>query len=526
MRMLLVDDEAEVTRALLEIYDWNRLGITAQTCNSGMEALEKLKQNRFDILISDIKMPDISGLELSQNARQLYPDIKIILLSGYEKFEYAQKAMTIGVMEYHLKPVLFDDIIAAVQRAVKKIKSEEVKRNIEIQYRQNVEKYITTSKTLFLMNLLSGVPVQQAELTENLELFGIRAFKNSCCATCIDFLEDDLKNSDIWNLDTDLDKLRFAVHNVMNEVLAGTGVAFADNSGRIVVLLFDCVRESTAFEKIKACVDLVEELLFVRLLGVLGKIVAGPQQIADSYADAQAGYLARAFYLEQGVFWNRERAEMLDIPEDALMSCIDWNSKGGADHIISDWFDRLKKGLPVSPILLKSTWSTVLTLALKKLEALLENQAPLKNYKKTAGNIELMDFLNIAEFEAYIQEQFHQFQEMLQTQKITKNELVVIQTIQYIKENLDKELSLSLLAKRVFLSPGYLAVLIKEHTGKSYSEFILSLRIEQAKHLLANTSMSIGEISARIGYENQRYFSRFFKQCEGVKPSEYRKMFK
>ena len=85
---------------------------------------------------------------------------------------------------------------------------------------------------------------------------------------------------------------------------------------------------------------------------------------------------------------------------------------------------------------------------------------------------------------------------------------------------------MNLLAKRVFLSPGYLAVLMKENTGKNYSELVLSLRMEQAKKLLANTSMRIGEISARVGYENQRYFSRIFKQCEGVKPSEYRKLLK
>ena len=526
MRMLLVDDEEEVTAALLEIYDWSRLGIMAEACNSGAEALKMLKQRRFDIMISDIKMPDITGLELSQKAKQLYPDIKIILLSGYEKFEYAQKAMAIGVMEYHLKPVLFEDIIAAVKRAVKKIKSEEVKRDIEIQYQQNVEKYISTSKKLFLMNLLSGAPMAQEELLENLRLFGILQIKNSCCAACIDFLDSDLENSDIWDPETDLDKLRFAVHNVMNEVLAGTGVAFKDNAGRTVVLLFGCTTEDAAYEKIKACVGLVEELLFVQLLAVVGKLVSDPQQIVDSYADAQAGYAVRAFYLERGVFWNRENAELPDIPEDQLMACIDWNSKGNADQLISSWFSALRRGVPVNPILLKSTWNTVLMLAVKKLAALLENHETLEAYRKTTGNMELKDFQDVAEFEAYIKDQFRQFQNMLQTQKITKNELVVMQTIQYIKENLDKEISLNLLAKRVFLSPGYLAVLIKEYTGKSYSDLVQSLRIEQAKDLLANTSMSIGEISARIGYENQRYFSRFFKQCEGMKPSEFRKILK
>ncbi len=523
MRMLLVDDEPEVTEVLLEIYDWSRLGIAAETCSSGAEALEKLRQNRFDIIISDIKMPDITGLELSEAARGLYPDIKIILLSGYEEFEYAQRAMAIGVMEYHLKPVVPEDIIAAVQRAVKRIKGEEVKRDIEIQYRQNVEKYITTSKTLFLMKLLDGIPMEPAETKENLQLFGITRLNNACCAVCIDFVYDDLKKSNIWNLDMDLDKLRFGLHNIMNEVLAGVGIAFADNSGKTVVFLFDCTAENAAYEKIKACLDLAEELLSIELLAVIGKFVSDPQSLADSYADAQTGHAVRSFYLKKGLYWNQENQKLLPIPEERLMACIDWNPPENADNIITQWFDRLKADGSANPALLKSAWNTVLALGEKKLAGILGEDTA---QKQGTGDIELQTFQNAAQLETYIQKQFYQFQHLLREQKSSKNELIVKETIQYICENLDKDISLNLLAKRVFLSPGYLAVLMKENTGKNYSELVLSLRMEQAKKLLANTSMRIGEISARVGYENQRYFSRIFKQCEGVKPSEYRKLLK
>ena len=132
MKMIIIDDEIGIANSIKNVFDWKEFGIEeVYVFDSGVEALERIRVGDIDILMTDIRMPEMDGLELSRCAKEIIPDMKIIMCSGYDDFEYAKAAMRIGVMEYLLKPVTLEEVTAAVKSAAEALHQEKIKNKIK-----------------------------------------------------------------------------------------------------------------------------------------------------------------------------------------------------------------------------------------------------------------------------------------------------------------------------------------------------------------------------------------------------------
>lgn len=523
MRMMIVDDEPEVTKTIAELYDWKELGIDECVCfNDGQKALQygNVNGNAIDILITDIKMPKVTGLQLAEQMIAHNSEIQIIILSGYDDFSYAQQAIKIGAMDYLLKPFHITEMVDAVKNALSKIKLREMRYHMQEKYYQATNQDNKKLKKQLFMNL-ENVEVQISD--NEIKALKIRQPQSHCMVVYVGIVHRSLTEFGIWQEDDD-NILHFAIENIVNEVFQDRSIVCPDNKGGIGIILFECRSAEFMLKAVRNCIETIEDNLRIMLLVGLGKICSHFSDLAKSYQMAKWNYHNNVFFeIHRISFMNWEHVK-LEYPaqlEAELTECINYdiNKCARAEHLINGYLDRVRRHTADKDDLIYIC-NMLLTAASKKLvhdgfeEALQYDGMYWAQQNKSIANI--------SELRQCMLEGFQKIQNILEKTKRPKNVLVVKQVIAYIDDNLGGDLSLTVLANHVNLSPGYLAVLIKEQLNTNVQKYILNKRIEKAKYLLKHTEKRIKEIANEVGYENQRYFSEMFKENVGCKPSEYR----
>ena len=172
-KIMLVDDEEEVRTSIIRKIDWQDAGFEViGDAENGKEALEKIEQNEPDVVLTDIRMPYMDGLEMAENIRQRYPSIKIVIFSGFDEFEYAKKAIKLNVIEYILKPVNVEELTAILKKIKKNLDEEiEQKRDVSL-LRENYKRSLPILREQFLKDLVSR-QMDEMTVAERLEQYDI-----------------------------------------------------------------------------------------------------------------------------------------------------------------------------------------------------------------------------------------------------------------------------------------------------------------------------------------------------------------
>lgn len=521
MRMMIVDDEPEVTKAIAELYDWKELGIDECVCfNDGQKALQYGNDNVIDILITDIKMPKVTGLQLAEKMIAHDSEIQIIILSGYDDFGYAQQAIKIGAMDYLLKPFHITEMVDAVKNALSKIKLREIRNHMQEEYYQEANQDNRKLKKQLFMNLgNTGVQISDNEITA----LGISYPQSACMAVYVGIVHSSLAEFGIWQEDDD-NILRFAIENIVNEMFQGCSIVCPDDKGGIGIILFECRSAELVLKAVRGCIEIIEGNLCIRLLVGLGEICNHLLDLGKSYQMAKLNYSNNVFFEIHGISFMNQECAKLEYPaqlEAELLACIsyDINKSAQAEPLLNGYLDSVRRHTADKDDLIYIC-NMLLTAASRKLVH--DGFDEARKYDGMYWAQQNKSVANISELRQCMLEGFRKIQNILEKTKRSKNVLAVEQVIAYIEDNLGGDLSLTALANHVNLSPGYLAVLIKEQLNTNFQKYVLNKRIEKAKYLLKHTEKRIKEIANEVGYENQRYFSEMFKENVGCKPSEYR----
>lgn len=524
MRMLIIDDESEVTDTIAGMYSWQELDIRDVVCfNDGKKAYEYIQNHRVDIMVTDIKMPKLSGLELSEEARKLYPDVKIIILSGYDDFSYAQRAVKLGVIDYILKPFSFDDIIQNVKKAIAMANVEKYRREAEEKYRANLKNYVEQLKKLFFLNLKHECKSGEVEWNRKLTEMGIRHPESVCTAVCVQIIKKSATESGIW-LESDQEIIKFAVINILNEIYDGRSILYNNGDDRIILLLFECGTESMLLKSIRRSMDVIEDALQIRISVGIGKLCRAYANLYDASVRAADVCSELVFFERHTVSFEPTEQYMVAYPSDLekrLLDCIRYDSDGMNEvkHTVDEWFLQMNHHIKRDNLIY--ICGTILAMAAKKLVS--EGITAAAEYDGVYWSETVKGCETVSDLKSCVLSGFRKLIELLNEEKLSKSEAILHQVVRYIDEHIQEDISLTTLANEAGLSAGYLALLIKEHLGMNYSKYVLSKRLEKAKYLLSNTQKRIGEIAETVGYKNKRYFSEMFKENTGCKPSVYRK---
>lgn len=524
MKALIVDDEKHVREGILLLGDWMNVGITEiYEASDGEEAINLIRQHQPAIIFTDMKMPNKDGISLLKWIQEEHYRGKVIVVSGYDDYQYMRKAINYGSFDYILKPVDPDILNETLKKAVGEWMAVEEDRLQQIKSNQIANEvrslYWDRIFSLFLTNSYNAEQLEKVEAE-------FRITRNKTEMQIVIF---PIKPYMFEQFNDNPDLLYFTLLNILNEVLNEDkqGIAFRNCTKENEIILLSWTNEDTLNSLLARIDQIVRRALKVNGSYSIGGVGIFPEGIRSSYAKAEFVHLnSNLLAKAEGSFIFGER----DVVSSKKIYLFDYFNelnlaiKSGSMEEVESIVDRI-----FAPLLLVgyisldqvNTWEHELY-AFKK-HMLDEYNLSCKNHtfleKRFCEfkHFSLPDCINI------IKQDFYQLIKKMMSAKQdnVKNTIFDIET--FIQDNYYKEITLQELADRFYISREYISRKFKKVFEENISDYITKIRIEKAKLLLKNPSTKVTEISSAIGYHDDKYFRKLFKKITGVTPSQYRK---
>lgn len=491
VRLFLVEDEILARNNIHNTIDWASNGIEfVGEAPDGEIALPRILDLRPDILLTDIKMPFMDGLELSRHVKQQLPATKILILSGHDEFEYAQQAIEIGVNAYILKPLTSADVLGAVLKVRDELLCE--RKASEALYNQQNETDIT-QRRLFISGLLGGY-LRSWEILERAQKAGV-VLRGGCYMAVA---------------------LRFQPPEQAPEVFVLPGswgeapyFKLSDDEAMVIV-------QGQELEGLEALASRASESLGPLVQARCGSVVSRLTDIAKSCFVARSTPRASLDADSRRTLLDSMRA----IPRDRMLQFL---RTAGADEARAFWGAALlETGADMSIFMCRCHLYTELFLTCLQFSREIDVEVPLLREqsfmleKIVMQNESAENFVDMAcDISTWLIS--------LRRESGAKLSTLISRARKYIEEHFrDETLSLNTVAASVNVSPPYLSASFKEQCGENFSEFVTTLRIQEAKRLLRAGDLRTSEIAYQVGYKNPNYFSMVFKKVTGQAPGEYK----
>jgi Response regulator containing CheY-like receiver domain and AraC-type DNA-binding domain len=525
-KVLLVDDEPHITRNLEKVIPWEMLGLTVGgTAKNGMEALELLESEAFDLVLCDIRMPVMDGLELVRHIREKGTESDIIMLSGYQDFAYTRAAIQYGVKDYVLKPIPYDELTGVIARVMA---NQRQKKKQQSEEQQKIGRMIDLASEKVLYDIL----MDYTEVTSGNWLFNGEEQeldkKYVLIVLDLDVSSERTKDWREWS-DKERKLWNFAVCNVLRERLQQNGLHHAViqiRDGEWCVLI-EC--ENTQPYNLKQITLWTELLLTAVKSHVKLSLYAG---IYRDYADIKA--LSQAYKMvQQGMQLTPVQEQISVYPNDC----------GGASREDQAFWDTSEKLIGA----VKRGDTAVVDEELKHLTTQLQmmNETSLGRFKPMLHFFVLNLMRETKEMGIFSREQEDLLwlkldrrfgiKDLLSvilqvtkavaeksTDKKKQSERSMAEAKAFLGRNLYRDLSVEEAATHVGLSTSYFSLLFKQTYNETFIEYVTRERMEKAKSLLADTMKSIAQIAKEVGYAERRYFTKVFMKYTGENPTDYR----
>lgn len=528
--MVLVDDKEDIVRSIKKLGNWGDLNIEITgTAANGAEAMEIIKSTRPKILITDIRMPVMDGLELTRRALEFNPAIKIILLSGYDEFSYAQQAVKLGAKEYLLKPAAIEAIVEAVLKVKEEIAAEEVKYFENMKLRQRLKESLPLLKSEYFTHLVTYPEKNTQNMRDKLHYLGVDLDTENFRVMVVSL--DDYETVSASNSIEDYNLIMFAVITILEESIDEfmKNVVFKSGRSEITVIMNedDHVSDGSIFNLAELCRERMNEYLELSVSIGIGRCYAHPQDISTSYREAVKSVENRFITGKNSIInicnIDVGSHEKFKYPKDTANELLKYIGIGAVERvqeIFEQFISEVYNNNPGLPRLIKTYLGQFISTITNELAGDgIDISGIVGDEQEFISKLGMLDTQNevkqrlnklIIDLAAYI----------FKLKKVNENKNIDLIN-DYIDSNYTADISLSDISKHIYISPSYISTLIKAHSGESFVEKITRLRLEQAKLLLLASSDRVYEVAEKVGYSDRRYFSDIFKKYTGLTPKEY-----
>ncbi len=531
LSVMILDDEEIILEGLCH-FPWQDYGCTViGKAEDGEKGLVLLEKNKPDIILSDIKMPGMDGLEFAAKAKEKCLEAEIIVLTGYDDFQFAKKAIHIGVSEYLLKPVNFREMHTAVGKVCNKIRSRQKYKKNYTELRQKYQNTLPLVRKKTISDLLYARFNDSEEMSKRMESLSIYIEKYVVIYGAIQTKEKRAKQ------ELELPLFDFVVCNVCEEILKQIGLQVyyeEDNVGYCFVVTFPVKMsiEECEQECIQACEEIqknLREVLQEEIAFGISQIESNPFHMNHSYMQAMEACEQRAF-LGGG-------AEILTYTDIAGVELPTWKITDGEKKRL---FSELMKGNIESgeEILLNvfshspdiecmryNAMELILLCAQYFVKEVTQDQAGKNRSTYITECLKKLYQVHTKQDVMYILQSTIRFlAEKNKDENMSRNERITRQMARYIEQNFQKDLSLASMEEYFKLSKTYINRLLKNYYGKSFLEILFECRMEMAEKLVAEGKYKVYEIAEMVGYHDQSYFIRVFKKKYGVTPNVYKRI--
>lgn len=512
LKMIIVDDEPVICQGLRYTIDWSELSVEViGEAYDGEEALRLMERDPADIVLTDIRMDGMDGLELANRLNQRYPETRIVIISGYEDFHYARQAMRTGVQDYLLKPVEIEELTKTVTRVVEDIRSRS--RNDGMQEIQ-----------LWLTNMARNGIAYGKEAPPSLQ-----GSQYCIVASRLDKFQELYGDMEREQLDAIHEQWLDHVHRALEQRPELRTFSIFDQENLLITLMVaDQALPAADWDRLwqQAKLMLVQQpSVYAGVSPLYTDLNETSQRCAEAAGLLHYHVLDSSAILDGPVEyrWNeRRQPAALELAQtvQTLSSALFKQNKDEMTAAVSDLFVFFKEQL----YFLQEVWT-----AYEELLALLRQR--LRNSGITGldsgMSISLVD-LNLyntyESLEQVVQQDMTKLFELIEQSGGDRSYWIVEKSKRYIEEHFTQELKASEVAAWLKITPSYFSYIFKQSTGKGFTEYVNELRMEKAKQLLATTHDKVFEIADQVGYKEYKYFVSVFKSYMGMTPKKYRSM--
>ena len=537
LKTFLAEDEIVVRENIKKMVPWEQYGFElVGEASDGEMALPLIKKLKPDLLITDIKMPFMDGLTLCKVVKKEFPDIKIVILSGYDDFNYAKEAIGIGVEDYLLKPITKNAFLERLCEIRSRYEHEKSQREYYEQFHREMQEYEQNSSRDFFEGLISGT-MDMGEMYERADKLGL-----DIVAEAYNILIFTLESENAaagqsetyseWEARA-LEKIEglFADHSY--------AMLFRNNVFSYGVLVKE--QKDNPGKNTRDCVESIREILSDAPAGqpwfiAAGELVERLSNMKHSYNTAAQTYARRYLYDGHILYYRDLKEEELTKDDGRYLKKVDINAmdpaiiqkflgsglKEETGNFVRDYFHAIGKE-PMTSMVFRSY--VILNVRFSVLSFLnrMGYCASALEESDTEDALE-QGGASMEAAMAYAENMLQKAIEIRDENSGNKNRDILENSIEYIKTHyMDENMSLNAVAQVANISANHFSALFSQNIGQTFIEYLTGIRMEHAKELLRCTGKRASEIALEVGYKDSHYFSYLFKKTQGMTPSDYRK---
>ena len=526
-RVMLADDEGIVIDSMKFIIE-KEFGSTCQveSAKSGRSVIELAERFRPDIAVIDIHMPGINGIDAIKEMKQFCTNTVFIVMSAYDKFDYAKEAIALGVMEYITKPMEKMKVVSVLKKAMEQIDGEREKRSNELLIKEKLE----TVEPIIENGLIYDILLQESfdeDIDSYRTILGISEnYGYMMAIICGDSQEGNRMTNAIGS--------SVKVSGKYHEIREGVKSLFKCKVGNVmankIAVLIPCSESKLEYNERTELIDRARELVrYLRKktdisfrVGIGG--VKPLRELGDSYREAlnaliaTTGTVAHVDDLVMGCDYEEDYPKNMEKPLFEAVAKGDMNEAQVMTDKYADWMCQRAGDGDLMSMKLKA-----LEFALYAEHLAYQNGGQTYHYSGRKDYLpQIMELGTADEVRNWFTEKVMSACRNVVNKREERSGDIIRTAKKYIEDHFDKDISLDDVSRVVNISPYYFSKVFKEASGLNFIEYLTNIRIEKAKDLLENSNLSIKEICVSCGYTDPNYFSRSFKKNVGVTPTEYK----
>lgn len=529
-KIFLVEDEFVVREGIKNNIDWGAHGYEfCGEASDGELAFPMIQKLKPDIVITDIRMPFMDGLDLSRLIKKELPLTEIIVLTGYEEFEYAKEGINIGIARYLSKPVSGEELLKEVDAIAAKIEEKQKEREINEKYKKEIEENVQKDRRELFHYLVTGSKSvsELLEIAKDMEMDISAIWYNIILIKIqsMNHTQEEYSNN-LVEIEEELKGLNERPYLLaFDRNLEGKALLFkADSEEELHKLQNDYIEEMK---------EKLENYKQIRYFGGIGCPVNRLGELPLSYEKAGHAFAHRYLvkeslildseeiesdsYLEIEEF-NIENVDPKQIDRGKVKEFLKFGDRAEAVYFVEEFFNNVGNYVMKSNLFRQYITMDIYFGVVEFLEGLQLSREEIEPIDIASGVLQ-----NEESAVNYIVRIMQKAMELRDKKVSNRYEDVVNEVRDYIEKHYgEEELSLNLLASHVNFSPNHLSMIFSQQTGQTFSRYLTEYRMSKAKELLRCTGKKASAISLEVGYKDPHYFSYLFKKTQGMTPTQYR----
>ncbi len=531
-KVLIVDDEPYIRKGLANIINWKQYDCeVCSEAGDGVEGLEKMQEEQPDIIFVDINMPEINGLTMIRRAKEILPESKFIILTGYREFSYLQEAIKLGAFDYILKPSKIEEISEVLKKAVMELRYVRESEKERQKLKQNFEESIPILKEKLLFDIIHGSPLNSGELEAQLQMYGMDF---SEYVVMIVQMDGEVKSQDqiyqrqlyqfgIVNTVEDIFSDRYRVNKVVL------------NTKEVAFIVQPLKGEGQFIQKVNAYVEdmqkLIQSCFDFSVTVAISSVGKGAKALKEKAKECYEGlsytfYLGKSsiiLYKDLDTFYKSDNPSELNQFEKKLIHGIRTGNEDKVFKILEEIRLEVEQKRNEPDQVKLFYWNLIYSINHMRVSIkLLEKEQKSQADKLTSLYHLIEKSTNVNELQELLEQVAKTIVGRINQYNMKNINVILQNAIEYINENYRLPITLNELAEHTYVSTYYLSRMFSKELGKTFIDYLNEVRIEQAKQLLVDDGFKTYEVAERVGISDAHYFSKLFKKYTALTPTEFK----